>query len=147
MKKRGINVMQAKLAERKKKFDNNFDVITHNFEKSSGTTEHKAVICNNVQNVIDQACEYRNIDKERYENIIGWDSGQDILKVTLSIVKKITSSNDVTESILDDENNDTDNDKKDNFKSSGVKKVLILAAVKGVPETYNKILLSIWLLV
>ena len=48
--------IQAKLAERKKKFENNFDVVTHNFKKSTGTAEHKAVICNNVQNVIDQAC-------------------------------------------------------------------------------------------
>ena len=62
--------IQAKLAERKKKFENNFDVVTHNFEKSCGTAEHKAVICNNVQNVIDKACEHRNIDKEEYQYYI-----------------------------------------------------------------------------
>ena len=37
--------IQAKLAERKKKFENNFDVI-----------------CNNAQNVIEQVYEHRNID-------------------------------------------------------------------------------------
>ena len=35
--------IQAKLAERKKKFENNFDVI-----------------CNNAQNVIEQVYEHRN---------------------------------------------------------------------------------------
>ena len=53
--------IQAKLVERKKKFENNFDVVTHNIKKSRGTAEHKAVICNNVQNVIYQACEHRNV--------------------------------------------------------------------------------------
>lgn len=83
------------------------------------------VYCNNVPELVELVCKERKIRKKELLLKIGIDGGGGFLKITLSMVQKEADECSTT--------------REKGFKSTGVKKLLLLAIVPGVPEKYANI--------
>lgn len=88
------------------------------------------VYCNNVPKLVEFICNERKIGEKDFFLKIGIDGGGGFLKITLSMVEN--------------EINGRCKAGEKNFKSTGVKKLLLLAVIPGIPEKYSNIS-QIWI--
>lgn len=112
------------LTKHNKLLEHFFDVTYLPFDvNGDANIELKPVVyCKNVPNLIQFVCERRNIKEQDYFVKIGIDGGGGIMKITLSLVLK--------------EDAEISKAGKKSFKSTGVKKLLLLAIIPGIPEKY-----------
>jgi len=117
------------LIERKRKVQQYFKSEQTLFESSNdGETLKRNLIYTDDRDVLlDFICVERNIDKNSAALAVGMDSGQKRMLVTLTVdgLEKETDDESLTKGI--------------NFKETSTKKVIILAHVDDIPETYENI--------
>ena len=104
--------------------------VKYDIDKGDGI-EIPTVYCSDIVGYVRKVSVARALDDDKLHKKIGIDSGKGSLKVTLSLF----SDEDVTDSKT----------KKKEFSNTGNKRVLILAAVPKLNESYSniKILLNL----
>ena len=137
------------LANRKKAFEDLFHKETHEFEDGAGNKITRTVVkCINTKEFLERVCKLRDLDLQDVEILIGFDNGQDILKAVLYMFpKKLNETTGFYEHAKEQQASRKNKNKKSknktrrkkNRKATGVKKMMILAAVADTPETYENI--------
>jgi len=117
--------------EKKSELEPYFSVenVKYDIDKGEGIVV-PTVYCSDIIGYVRKVSVARALDDDKLHKKIGIDSGKGSLKVTLSLF----SDEDVT-----------DKSKKKGFSNTGHKRVLVLAAVPKVNESYSniKILLNL----
>lgn len=131
--------LKERLREKNHRLDNHFKVETLSFVVNDGNGNSKesrnrsaskhAVVCNSVKELFDIVTSEREYDSD-IRATVGIDSGGEFLKICLTVQPC-------------SEDSSTTKMKSCSFRDSGVKKLLILAAVKNIPENYKNVL-TLW---
>ena len=96
-----------------------------------------AVICNNVKAFIDFVITERHLEGQICIKIVGADGGGGFFKVCINIYadpEEITKPHAKKFAVQNSKGS-----APAKFKDSGVKKLLLLAIVEGIPETYDNV--------
>ena len=99
-----------------------------NFEDDQNNSKSPVIYCNDVNKLIDQILEVREVDSSNARVKFGIDSGGGYLKFCMSIFQN-TSRRMMNERKVIDRG----------FSDTGVKKIMILALTPNVKETYNNV--------
>ncbi len=131
------NIKEA-LAMRKKGLLEFFSYSKETFESKNGPINRTITICHNIEGFIISVSTQRGYCWQDMDYIIGVDDGKGILKITLTMIPKSNSGESNNEDTT--ENHPEASERyNEMFKDEGVKKVMVLASVAGVPETYENI--------
>ena len=112
--------LKATLYEKHHQLDTFFEIRSLQFQKQNEYFNEQAIICNNVEGLIDKIIKYRGILSDSSIIKIGADGGRGFLKICITIFDKSQSDVHAT------------------FSDNGVKKIMILGIVsnKNVDENY-----------
>ena len=127
--------LESKLQEIDSSLSDFFVLVDAEFEtqRNSKIESRPVVFCKNPAGLIDYMLHHRDIpDDLEFIAKVGMDSGGDFLKITLNLLRDPSSADEINLNMHSASGSSE-------FADGGVKKLMLLAIVPGVPETHNNL--------